>query len=116
VSHESRNRLRRRPSRPRARLGALTLSAELSVRLTPRSAREDLIARSDGTFAGRVVAPPVDGRANEALCRLVAKRAGVPPSRVAVVRGHKSREKVVRVEGLDEAELRRRLDGAGPGG
>ena len=54
---------------------------------------------------------PVNGRANEALRRLVAKRAGVAPSRVSVVKGEKARDKVVRVEGLDEAELRERLLG-----
>lgn len=57
----------------------------------------------------RVTAPPVDGRANEALCRLIAARAGVAPSRVGLVRGAKAREKVVRVEGVDAAALRARL-------
>ena len=57
----------------------------------------------------RVTAPPVDGRANDALCRLIADRAGVAPSRVGVVRGAKAREKVVRVEGIEAAELRTRL-------
>ena len=57
----------------------------------------------------RVTAPPVDGRANDALCRLIAARAGVAASRVTVVRGVKARDKVVRVEGVDAAALRRRL-------
>jgi uncharacterized protein YggU (UPF0235/DUF167 family) len=83
--------------------------AEIRVRLTPRSAREELAERPDGSYAARVTAPPVDGRANEALCRLVAARAGVAPSRVSVVRGAKGREKVVRVEGVDAAALRARL-------
>ena len=57
----------------------------------------------------RVTAPPVDGRANEALCRLIAKRAGVAPSRVTVIRGHTARDKVLRVEGVDGAALRAAL-------
>jgi uncharacterized protein len=57
----------------------------------------------------RVNAPPVDGRANDALCRLIAARAGVAASRVSVVRGAKARDKVVRVEGVDAAALRERL-------
>lgn len=57
----------------------------------------------------RVTAPPVDGRANAALCALVAELAGVPRSRVQVVRGAKARDKVVRVEGIGPAELRRAL-------
>ena len=63
----------------------------------------------DDTYAARVTAPPVDGRANDALCRLIADRAGVAPSRVSVVRGGRARDKVVRVEGLDPAALRARL-------
>jgi uncharacterized protein YggU (UPF0235/DUF167 family) len=56
-----------------------------------------------------VTAPPVDGKANAALCALVAKRAGVAPSRVQVVRGAASRDKVVRVEGIAPAALREAL-------
>jgi uncharacterized protein len=57
----------------------------------------------------RVTAPPVDGKANAALCAFVAQRAGVPPSRVSVVRGTASRDKVVRVEGVEPAALRSAL-------
>jgi uncharacterized protein len=57
----------------------------------------------------RVNAPPVEGRANVALCRLIAARAGIAPSRVSVVRGAKARDKVVRVEGVDGAALRELL-------
>lgn len=53
----------------------------------------------------RVAAPPVDGKANVALCKLLAGAAGVPPSRVSVVRGHASRDKTVRFEGLDADAL-----------
>ena len=63
-----------------------------------------------GAVVVRVTAPPVDGRANEALVALIAKRAGVPRSAVSIVRGHTSRDKVVRVEGLDLAALWRALD------
>jgi hypothetical protein len=57
----------------------------------------------------RVTAPPVDGKANAALCAFVAQRAGVPPSRVSIVRGTTSRDKVVRVEGVEPAALRAAL-------
>ena len=57
----------------------------------------------------RVTAPPVDGRANDALRRLIARRAGVAPSRVTLVRGEKSRDKTLSVEGVDATTLRERL-------
>lgn len=63
----------------------------------------------EGSVVIRVSAPPVDGKANEALCRLVAKKAGVAPSKVSVVRGHTARDKLIRVEGIEAAELRSAL-------
>ncbi len=84
-------------------------SADLRVRLTPRAAREKVELRGDGSLAVRVTAPPVDGRANAALEQALAKALGVPRSRVAVVKGARSREKTVRVDGLDADGLRERL-------
>jgi uncharacterized protein YggU (UPF0235/DUF167 family) len=57
----------------------------------------------------RVTAPPVDGKANAALCAFVAQRAGVARSRVQIVRGMTSRDKIVRVEGVEMAALRAAL-------
>jgi hypothetical protein len=62
-----------------------------------------------GSVLIRVTAPPVDGKANDALCRLVAKAAGVAPSRVSVVRGHAARDKLLRVEGVEQQALRAAL-------
>jgi uncharacterized protein YggU (UPF0235/DUF167 family) len=57
----------------------------------------------------RVTAPPVEGKANAALCRLIAKRAGVAKGRVSVIRGARSRDKLIRVDGVGETALRRAL-------
>ncbi len=59
----------------------------------------------------RVAVPPVDGKANRALCRLVAGELGVAPSRVTLVRGERGREKVLRVLGMDDSGVRERLGG-----
>ena len=79
------------------------------MRLQPRARRDEVVGERDGVVVIRVSAPPVDGKANAALCRLIAKRAGVAPSRVEIVRGHTAREKVVRVDGVDLAVLRAAL-------
>ena len=83
--------------------------ARVAVRLQPRASRDEIAGSRAGVLTVRVTAPPVDGKANEALCRLLAKRAGVTPSRVKIVRGQKTREKLVEVEGMEDAELRTRL-------
>ena len=68
-----------------------------------------MVGERGGAIVIRVTAPPVDGKANAALCALVADRAGVPPSRVSVVRGTTSRDKVVRVEGAQADAVRAAL-------
>jgi uncharacterized protein YggU (UPF0235/DUF167 family) len=57
----------------------------------------------------RVTAPALEGRANEALCRLIAKRARIGVRRVTIARGARAREKLVRVEGVSVDELRSAL-------
>ena len=84
---------------------------DLPIRLQPRSRRDEVVGERAGAIVIRVTAPPVDGKANAALCALVARAAGVPPSRVSVVRGQTARDKVVRVEGAEEMALRRALLG-----
>ena len=83
--------------------------AELTIRLQPRARRNAIGDERDGVLRVSVAAAPVDGRANAALCKLIAKRAGVARERVRLVRGERSREKVLRIEGLPPAELRRAL-------
>jgi uncharacterized protein (TIGR00251 family) len=85
--------------------------AQIRVRLRPRANRNELIGMRDGVLQARVTAPPVDGKANRALCKLVAERLGVAPSRVSVARGEKSREKLIRVEGIDAGALRDAIGG-----
>jgi uncharacterized protein (TIGR00251 family) len=85
-------------------------AGEIVVRLQPRARENAIVGERDGVVVVRVTAPPVDGRANEALCRLIAKRARVGVRSVSVLRGAGAREKVVRVEGIDSARLRVALE------
>jgi uncharacterized protein len=84
-------------------------AARVRVRVTPRAGRDEIAGRREEVLLIRVTAPPVDGRANGAACALVAKRAGVAKSRVTVVRGAGSRDKVIEVEGISEDELEKAL-------
>jgi uncharacterized protein (TIGR00251 family) len=80
-------------------------AARIAVRLQPRASRDEIVGLRDGVLVVRVTAPPVDGRANGALCKLIARRAGVAASRVSVVRGERSRDKLVQVEGVEAEAL-----------
>ncbi len=68
-------------------------------------ARDELVEVRDGVLIARVSAPALEGRANRALIRLLARRLGVAPSRVVIVRGERSREKLVRVHGISQSTL-----------
>ncbi|MGO8904056.1 MAG: DUF167 domain-containing protein [Solirubrobacteraceae bacterium] len=79
---------------------------DIVVRLQPRARTNEIVGERGGVLLVRVTAPPVDGRANDALCRLIAKRARVGVRWVSIVHGASAREKVVHVEGIDAAALR----------
>jgi uncharacterized protein (TIGR00251 family) len=83
--------------------------ARLAVRVQARAHRDEIAGERAGSLLVRVTAPPVEGKANAAVCRLIAKRLGLAPGRVVVVRGASSRDKLVEIDGLEAAELRRLL-------
>lgn len=81
----------------------------IAVRVQARAGRDEIAGERAGAVLIRVTAPPARGRANDAVCRLVAARLGVARSRVSVARGASSRDKLLEVEGLDSGALRRAL-------
>jgi uncharacterized protein len=78
------------------------------VQVSPRSGRESL-ALEHGELRAWLMAPPVDGAANEALLALFAARLRVPRRAVALVRGATARRKVLAIDGLDAATFWQRL-------
>ncbi len=87
------------------------LEARIRVRLTPRSGRNEIVGWQNDLLRVRVTAPPVDGKANEALERLIAKTLGVRKSAVSVVSGARGREQTLAIEGYSKDEVRDLLGG-----
>ena len=83
--------------------------ATFRVRVAPRASKCAIAGQRGGALLVRITAAPVDGEANQALRRFLAKALDTAPSRLAVVHGEKSREKTLRVTGLPPAELASRL-------
>ena len=83
--------------------------ATLRVRVSPRASRDALGGERAGALVVRITAPPVEGAANDAVLRLVARTLGVPASAVEVRHGAAGRDKLLHVRGLDASALRARL-------
>jgi len=81
----------------------------LKIYLQPKSSRNEIVGPYRDGIKVRVTAAPVEGRANEALLRFLAKEFGVTPSSIEIVRGHRSREKIIRIAASLDQELKRRL-------
>lgn len=85
-------------------------STRLQLRVSPGAARAEVVGRHGSAWKARVTAAPENGRANDAVVELLSDTLDLPRRDVAVVSGHSARSKVVSLEGIDEAELQRRLD------
>ena len=82
----------------------------LKLRVIPRSRADEILGvREDGALHVRVMAPPHEGRANEAVLRLLSRSLGLPIGSVRLKGGASSRDKWVELDGIDAAELGRRL-------
>ena len=86
-------------------------SVRVSLRVSPGASRTEIVGRHGDGWKVRVTAAAERGKANDAVVRLLADTLGVQPDDVSVVAGLASRDKVVEISGLDQAEVRRRLPG-----
>jgi uncharacterized protein len=83
--------------------------AVLAVRVIPRSPRTRVDGRRGDAILIRLNAPPVDGAANDALIAFLSDVLEVPRRSISIVSGERSRDKRVRVEGIDVAAALARL-------
>jgi len=82
--------------------GAITFE----VRVAPRTSRNRIVGVQEGALKVALTAPPVDGAANEALKKLLAKAVGVAKSNIEIVRGDRARIKVLRIHGVSAGDVR----------
>ncbi len=81
----------------------------LEVFLKPGSKRDRIVAVEGSKVTLSVSAPPVDGRANEAMMRFLSKILHIPKSSINLVTGHTSRHKIVRIGISDHDDALRKL-------
>ncbi|MBI3242710.1 MAG: DUF167 domain-containing protein [Chloroflexi bacterium] len=86
--------------------GKGTGGSALSVKVTPRARKNEIVGvMADGTLKVRVTAPPVDNKANEAVIELLAEALNVPKSRIDIVAGETSTQKLVSVTNITPAQV-----------
>jgi uncharacterized protein (TIGR00251 family) len=83
----------------------------VKVKVTPNSSKNGLSFENEEHVSVKLTCPPVEGRANKELTKLMAKRLKVPPSSISILHGLTSREKILLIPGLTAAEVMDRLSG-----
>ena len=84
--------------------------AALAVRVTPRASKNEIVdILSDGTVKVHLTAPPVEGKANAALLKFLAKMLDVPRKRLEVVAGATGRDKLISVIDMDAETLHKKI-------
>ena len=83
--------------------------ATLSIHVVPDAKIDKIVGEHGGAIKIKLRAPPVEGKANAALISFLADRLKIPAQTVVLLRGQKSRDKLVRIDGLSEEDVRRCL-------
>lgn len=85
----------------------------VNVRLyiVPRSSSNKVVGMHNGAIKVALTAPPVEGAANKALMEFLAELLGVPESMVSIVSGIRSRQKTVRIQGIEAKDVAAKLLG-----
>ena len=71
----------------------------IKIYLQPKSSKNEVVGPFRDGIKVKVTAPPIEGKANEALIRLLAKELGISSSSIEILKGHHSREKTLRISG-----------------
>jgi uncharacterized protein len=84
----------------------------LAIRVTPRASKNEIVElQSDGTVKIHLTAPPVEGKANEALVEFLAQVLEVSKSRIQVVAGVTGRDKLVTIDDMDARSVHEKILG-----
>jgi len=85
------------------------MSCTLELKIIPNAPRSEIVGWLGAALKVKIHAPALEGRANDALLDFLAGELSLPRRNLTLLRGEKSRQKVIRITGLDEAALRARL-------
>jgi uncharacterized protein (TIGR00251 family) len=81
----------------------------LKIHLLPRASRDEICGLHGDALKIKVTAPPVEGKANMALQRFIAKKLNLAASQIEIMAGQRSREKILRISGISRAAVEKAL-------
>jgi len=83
----------------------------IRVHVIPNAKTDKVVGEHGDAIKIKLRAPAVDGKANTALRRFLAEKLGIPQRAIVLKHGEKSRDKVIRIDGLNAVNIRRGLLG-----
>lgn len=81
----------------------------LRVRIQPNAYRDEVVGVVGGSLRIRLTAPPVEGAANKHCIRFLSKILHIAKSRIIILRGERTRDNVIRVNGMSRAVVEKSL-------
>lgn len=81
----------------------------LKVKLVPKSSIDEITGVYGDALKIKIKAPPVEGKANKACCNYLAKIIGIPPKNISVIKGHKSKEKLICIENINSKIIKEKI-------
>jgi uncharacterized protein len=85
-------------------------STVIQAKVLPRSSRTEIVGKVDGVYRIKLTAPPIEGKANKALINFLAKKTGLPKSKIQIVSGEHSRNKTIRIHNISSDNAMKYLE------
>lgn len=77
----------------------------LPVRIQPRSSKDEIVGAYNGALKLKLTSPPVEGEANRRCIEFLAKRLKIGKSQIEIIKGEKSKNKMIKIIGLTKADV-----------
>ena len=81
----------------------------IEVKVLPRSSKDEIVEKKNGVYKIKLTAPAIEGKANKALMKLLAKKLGLPKREIRIVSGERSRIKSIRIDLLTLEQVNKLL-------
>ncbi|MEK6657008.1 MAG: DUF167 domain-containing protein [Nitrospirota bacterium] len=77
----------------------------MPVRIQPRASKDEIVGEYNGALKIKLTAPPVEGEANKRCIEFLSKRFKIAKSCLEIIKGEKSKDKMIKIIGLGKADV-----------